>query len=122
MRTWDVTSSITRRRTFAVRALFVLVQALALMLAVQATGLPHWFADTFIADSSEHSTPGSDDDDKSCPPGCPTCHACGHTEAIFVPRGAMISIASHVFLPRSLGEPSRPRAPPPSSFFRPPRA
>jgi hypothetical protein len=105
------------------RLVLGLLRAVVVMLAVQASGLPHLIADTFVADdASEHSSPCSDDD-KSCPPGCPSCHVCGHMQAVFVPRTALLSVTSHdVEMPRSIVTDSRPPTPPSSSFFRPPRA
>lgn len=106
------------------RLVLALVRAVLLMLAVQASGLPHLLADTFVADNAaEHSSPCSDDDDKSCPPGCPSCHVCGHMQAVFVPRTALLSMTSRdVETLRSVVTDRRPPTPPSSSFFRPPRA
>ena len=112
----------TSRRPIA-RLVFALLRAVLVMLAVQASGLPHLVADAVVADdTSEHSSPCSDDD-KSCPPGCPSCHVCVHMQAVFVPRTALLSVTSRaVEMPRSLVTDSSPPTPPSASFFRPPRA
>ena len=106
------------------RLLVALVRAVLLLLAVQASGLPHLVADALVAgDVAEHSSPCSDDDDKSCPPGCPSCHVCGHVQAVFVPRTAPLSVASRdVETRHGVVTSPVPPTPPSASFFRPPRA
>lgn len=107
-----------------VRLLVAVVRAVLVMLAVQASGLPHLVADAFVADElAEHSSPCSDDDDKSCPPGCPSCHVCGHVQAVFVPLTAPLSVTVRdVETPHGVVTSPLPPTPPPASFFRPPRA
>ena len=109
------------------RVLITLVRTVIMLLAVQASGFPHFVADTFLSDdASEHasdSVPCKDDDDKSCPPGCPTCHVCGHVQALFVPRVvALVPESRDLESQPQIVIDARPPTPPAASFFRPPRA
>jgi hypothetical protein len=113
---------MSTRVAWAARLLVAVVRVVLVMLAVQASGLPHLVADTIAGDAADHSSP-CPDDDKSCPPGCPSCHVCGHMQAVFVPRMARLTLTSRdVEMRRSVMTVARPPAAPSSSLFRPPRA
>lgn len=105
----------------------LLLQVCAAVLALQVSGFPHLFADAVFhddcaADCDHESSPG-DDGDSDCPPGCPTCHACAHAQAMYVPRaiGALVPPAIAITPPPTESE-RAPTLPFSDSVYRPPRA
>ena len=108
------------------RAVLRVVQAVAVVLALQISGFAHFAVDVLehlqCSADCEHER-SSDDDGGECPPGCPTCHSCAHAQAGYVPR------APSLIIPPDVGERARERevgGVPPSqdlpSLFRPPRS
>lgn len=104
-----------------------LLRAIAAVLVFQVSGFAHAFADAVLNDdctadcSHEGSTGGGRSSE--CPPGCPTCHACSHAQAMYVPRaiGAPVPPAIAITPPPQESD----RAPTlafDDSVYRPPRA
>jgi hypothetical protein len=105
-----------------------MVQVLAVLFAMQLSGLAHGIADALFHDdcsnSCEHrSGRGDDANDSECPPGCPACHSCAHVQAPYVPELQGVASAPLDALAPCPDyadrQPPRPELP---SIFRPPRA
>jgi hypothetical protein len=112
------------RRRKIVLVVARLVQIVALVFAVQMSGVAHRVADLLFHDdcAAQCGHERSDDDDSECPPGCPTCHTCAHAQVPYVPGAPSLALppvvtlvvppdAEHFALPR--GEVL--------TVFRPPR-
>jgi len=104
-----------------------LLRLLLVILAVQASGVPHVLADAFVdheeaADAGDGDQCPDDENGMPCPPGCPTCH-CGSTQAPVVPPATAVMaapLASISSTARAVDD--CPASPPSQSLYRPPRA
>lgn len=119
-----------RRRFSAVNLherMLLVIRALAVLLALQVSGLAHFSADVLFhddcsADCSHEKTRGHDTD-SDCPPGCPTCHACTHAQAMYVPRAVAALVPPTILVPPRPNATERPHAIGfHESVYRPPRA
>lgn len=103
------------------------LRALAAVLVLQVSGFAHPLADAVFHDdcAADCSHEGSSGSGRSseCPPGCPTCHACSHGQAMYVPRaiGAPVPPAIAV-TPRPDESDRAPTLAFRDSVYRPPRA
>lgn len=98
-----------------------------MILALQVSGFAHTFADAVFhgdcaADCDHDAAPG-EDRNTDCPPGCPTCHACSHAQAMYAPRviGALMPPCISI-TPQPDVNASAPTSPFLDSVYHPPRA
>jgi hypothetical protein len=114
------------QRTPTLRDIFIVVSRLLMMIvALQISGVGSLVAnDCCSTDEDDCSTQTDQKPCNDCPPDCPKCH-CNHV-AFSVPpatEASNLTAVEHslnaVFTPY---EADAPRALPPSSVFRPPRA
>ena len=103
-----------------------MLRAFIVLFALHLSGAAHFVADAWehvdcSAECGHEAT--SDDDEQDCPPGCPSCHACSHRQAvapsaIAAPIGAPMVVES-VFVHATPTHPPRGER---TSIDRPPRA
>lgn len=127
MRSGRSREPLRRLRVFA--RLTWCMQVLALVIAVNCTGIVHAVRD--FADAITGDTHADDDDcsapndpSHECPPGCPTCHGeCGFVRAL--PAGEELTgLGSPPYerVQHHVVEPEAPRQTDLSSLYRPPRS
>lgn len=101
-------------------------QVVVLALAIQVSGAAHVVADLVFHDDGAAQCGdgggGAGDDDRDCPPGCPTCHACAHAQVPYAPAAPALGVAPVVTVTQRVhvGHCSLPRGEPPF-VYRPPR-
>lgn len=106
------------------RLLLVAMRLVVAVTAVQITGIPHIVTDavTAVHGDDPHEDCPYDEDERECPPGCPSCH-CAH------PMSALpLLVPTMMPGPRNAidvgAPPHEAHAPPqrdPASVYRPPR-
>ena len=102
------------------------LKVLAVLLALQLSGVAHFAMDVLVhfdcSAECDHER-STDDDRRECPPGCPTCHACAHAQAGYVPRTPRLVVMPILRVPApELAEDHAPPSRELPSVFRPPRA
>jgi len=106
--------------------MLVVLRTLAVCLALQMSGLPHFVLDLWLHGeaATQHFSACSDGGDDDCPPGCPSCH-CVHVSPA-LPVVAETFGASRLLPAFEMAwAPYEARTPPslaPPGVYRPPRA
>jgi hypothetical protein len=118
----------TRRRPTGppglLRALLILLRAVAVCLALSLSGVVHFAVDLWLDGeaAAQHFSDCPDDDD--CPPGCPACHCLHASPVLPVPFHApapmiLLPAIELSWVPYDGGPPPSPALP---AVYRPPRA
>ena len=121
-----ITQASAARAKSARPALFSVLRALVVLLALQLSGVGHALADlrliTDDATTERHGDCSTEEPGRDCPPGCPTCHhANGGVGSLPIQTGFVVIPAPPEVLHFSPEEADAPLSPELPSVFRPPK-